>query len=406
MATYKAEFMSHYYKGRLRPRAAYSMGLIFWWAELASHAPSVANFIGQTPILRNFARLAGGIAQQRALPLFAPQTFKQWFKSRPTLNRGLRQVIFWPDTFNNYFHPETAKAAVEILEQADYQVLVPQPALCCGRPLYDFGMLDLARYKLRQILTALQPQISADIPMVGLEPSCVSVFRDEMKSLFSHDADAQRLSRKTFTLSEFLVNEAGYEPPQLSGKALIHGHCHDKSILGFQTEVDLLKRMGVRTEAPDSGCCGMAGSFGFEPGDKYDVSMKCGERALLPEVRHAEQQTLIVADGFSCRTQIEQTTNRRTLHLAQVIQMALAEDQRRAEGRSRVPASMPSHEHVAATTNGAGMILPDEHQDGHNRSFGSVALTAGSVAGGLLLAYVGGRYLSSRYMGGHYLSHR
>lgn len=219
MATYKAEFMSHYYKGRLRPQAAYSMGLIFWWAQLTSHAPGIANFLTQTPIARNFAKLAGGIAQQRALPRFAPETFKQWFKSRPVLNRSLRQVILWPDGFNNYFNPDNAKAAVAVMEQAGYQILVPQPTLCCGRPLYDFGLLDLARYKLKHILAALQSQISADIPMVGLEPSCVSVFRDEMRSLLPHDADAQRLSRKTFTLSEFLVNEAGYQPPQMSSSS-------------------------------------------------------------------------------------------------------------------------------------------------------------------------------------------
>ncbi|HJU10625.1 MAG TPA: FAD-linked oxidase C-terminal domain-containing protein [Candidatus Binataceae bacterium] len=394
MATYKAEFMSHYYKGRLRPHAAYSMGLIFWWAQLASYAPGVANFMTQTPILRSLTKLAGGIAQQRELPQFAQETFKDWFRSRPEVNRGLPQVILWPDTFNNYFHPETAKAAVEVLEQAGFQVLVPQPALCCGRPLYDFGMLDLARHKLRQILIALRPQISADVPIIGLEPSCVSVFRDEMKSLLPHDVDAQRMSRKVFTLSEFLMKEAEYEPPQFSGKALVHGHCHEKSILEFNSELELLKKMGMQAEAPESGCCGMAGSFGFEPGDKYEVSMKCGERVLLPKVREAEPRTLIVSDGFSCRTQIEQTTNRTALHFAQVLQMAIAEDRLVAEGRSRAAIAVPRHRRVTATSAiTAGMISDNQPQD-HHRTAGAIAVTAGSVAGGLLLAYIGSRYFA------------
>ncbi len=393
MATYKAEFMSHYYKGRLRPRAAYSMGLIFWWAQLASHAPGIANFVTRAPILRNLAKFAGGIAQQRILPQFAPESFKEWFASRPVLNHGLPQVILWPDTFNNYFHPEVAKAAVEVLEQAGYQALVPQPSLCCGRPLYDFGMLDLARYKLRQILVGLQAQISADIPIIGLEPSCVSVFRDEMKSLLPHDADAQRMSRNTFTLSEFLMKQGDYQPPQLSGTALVHGHCHDKSILGFHTELELLKKMGINAQAPESGCCGMAGSFGFEPGEKYDVAMSCGERVLLPNVRQADQHTMVLADGFSCRTQIEQATNRKVLHIAQVIQMALADDRRRAEGRSRSsrPASLHSTAQRSVTS---GMISGDQH-DQHGGALGSIALTVGSLAGGLLLAYMGRRYLEA-----------
>jgi hypothetical protein len=173
----------------------------------------------------------------------------------------------------------------------------------------------------------------------------------------------------------------------------VHGHCHDKSIPGFKTEIQLLKRIGVPAEAPESGCCGMAGSFGFEPGDKYEVSMNCGEQVLLPAVRGADQHTLILADGFSCRTQIEQATSRRALHLARAIQLALAEDTRRAEGRSRVAVAMPLHQGVAAKAQTIRMISGDEDQEQHNRHLGSLTITAGSLAGGLLLAYVGGRYL-------------
>jgi FAD/FMN-containing dehydrogenase/Fe-S oxidoreductase len=323
IATYKAEFLSHYYKGRMRPRNAYAMGLIHWWARLASLAPELANFFSQTPVLRDVAKWLGGIAQERRMPPFAPETFKEWFRHRqPKIRTDATPVILWPDTFTNHFHPEIAKAAVEVLEAAGCEVLIPRQSLCCGRPLYDFGMLDVAKRLLRQILDSLRQQIRAGIPMIGLEPSCLSVFRDELINLFPHDEDARRLSKKCFLLSEYL-HQRGFKPPQLHRKALMHGHCHHRSIFGIEPEMKLLKEMGLEVEVPESGCCGMAGSFGFEPGDHYRVSMACGERALLPAVRQAENETLIIADGFSCQEQIAQTTNRRALHLAQVLQLAL-----------------------------------------------------------------------------------
>jgi hypothetical protein len=282
---------------------------------------------------------------------------------------------------------------VEVLEHAGYQVLVPEATLCCGRPLYDFGMLDLARHKLAQILTALRPQISADIPIVGLEPSCVSIFRDEMKSLLPHNSDAQRMSRKTFTLSEFLMKEAHYVPPQLHGTALVHGHCHDKSILEFKTQVQLLQKMGLQVETPETGCCGIAGSFGFEKGDRYRVSVKCGERVLLPKVRESEYDTLIVADGFSCRTQIMQGTKRRPIHHAQVLQIGLANEQRLAEGRSRSIRVPFDNKKVPVFGPTEGMITGDHASDHRNSTFASVGIAAGSIAGGLVLAYLANRYL-------------
>jgi Fe-S oxidoreductase len=180
MATYKAEFLSHYYEGQLRPRHAYAMGWIYWWSRLASLAPDVANFFSRTPGLSSLAKFLGGISQHRPMPLFARHTFKEWFAKRPPRNQGKPPVILWADTFNNHFHPEVARAAVEVLEHAGYQVWVPRASLCCGRPLYDFGMLDTAKKMLYEILTALQPQIEAGVPVIGLEPSCLSVFRDEM----------------------------------------------------------------------------------------------------------------------------------------------------------------------------------------------------------------------------------
>ncbi|HEY5315340.1 MAG TPA: FAD-binding and (Fe-S)-binding domain-containing protein, partial [Pirellulales bacterium] len=260
MATYKAEFLSHYYEGRLRPRYAYSMGWIYWWARLASYLPEVANFFSQTPGLRDIAKWVGGIDPRRKMPPFAQETFKQWFRRRGLRNVGQPEVILWPDTFNNHFHPETGRAAVDVLEAAGFQVLLPTASLCCGRPLYDFGMLDTAKSLLREILHALQPQIQAGIPVVGLEPSCMAVFRDELLNLFPDDEDAKRLHKQSFLLSEFLNKHVdGYQPPRLERKALVHGHCHHKSIMGMSDETALLKKMGIDFEMPEPGCCGMAG---------------------------------------------------------------------------------------------------------------------------------------------------
>ena len=292
MATYKAEFLSHYYEGRLRPRHAYAMGWINRWAELASLAPDLANFFSQTPGLSALAKFLGGIDQRRHMPRFARQTFKEWFRRRTPRNQDAPPVVLWPDTFNNYLTPEAAKAAVEVLEAAGRQVWVPRANLCCGRPLYDFGMLDQAKAYLRDILQTLRPQIQAGVPVVGLEPSCVAVFRDELNGLFPHDKDAMRLSKQTFLLSEFLNREVeDYRLPRLERKALVHFHCHHKSVLGKKDEEELLKKMGLDYSAPEDGCCGMAGSFGFEAGHgHYDVSVACGERVLLPAVRKEDRR--------------------------------------------------------------------------------------------------------------------
>ncbi len=325
MATYKAEFLSHYYQGRLRPRSAYAMGLIYRWARLAARVPGLANFVTHAPLLSRLAKWAAGVAPQRRMPVFASRTFRQWFDQRSPRNIGQPQVLLWPDTFNNYFHPEVAIAAVDVLEAAGFQVLLPAQTLCCGRPLYDYGMLTTAKRLLRQILAALQPQITAGVPLVGLEPSCVAVFRDELLNLFPHDENARRLSKQTFLLSEFLTQKVpDYQPPRLHRRALVQGHCHHKALAGMKAELDILHRLGLEVEMPEAGCCGMAGSFGFER-EHYELAMKCGERALLPAVRASANETLIIANGFSCHEQIAQSTHRQPLHLAQVIQMALNE---------------------------------------------------------------------------------
>jgi Fe-S oxidoreductase len=200
---------------------------------------------------------------------------------------------------------------------------LPKKVLCCGRPLYVFGLLDRAKKLLLEILNSLEDEIASGIPIVVLEPSCASVFRDELLNLFPKDERAQQLSRQVFLLSEFLEQKApNFQPPRFPRKAIIHGHCHHKSIMKMTTQEALLQKMGVDYEMPAAGCCGMAGSFGFEH-EKYDVSVAIGELELLPTVRNAPPGALIIADGFSCREQIEQCTGRQTLHLAEVIQRAL-----------------------------------------------------------------------------------
>ncbi|HET6568168.1 MAG TPA: FAD-linked oxidase C-terminal domain-containing protein, partial [Rhodothermales bacterium] len=324
MATYKAEFLSHYYEeGHSRPLSAYMMGLIPWWARLASYAPKVANFFTQTPGVSGVMKRATGLAPERTLPPFAEETFKDWFFRRGVRNAGKPRVILWPDTFNNYFRPQTGKAAVDVLEDAGYQVVVPRQHLCCGRPLYDYGWLGLARKLLQDILDSLREEIQAGTPIVGMEPSCVAVFRDELMELFPNDEDAKRLKEQTYILSEFLMKKAeGYEPPKLKRKAVVHGHCHHKSVMDFNQERALLTKMGLDYEVPVSSCCGVAGAFGFEA-NHYDVSMKCGEYGLLPAVRNAEKDTFIISDGFSCQNQVEHATDRHALHVAEVLQIAL-----------------------------------------------------------------------------------
>lgn len=195
-------------------------------------------------------------------------------------------------------------------------------------------MLTLARRYLRRILDQLRPQIQAGIPLVGLEPSCLTVFRDELTNLFPDDLDAQRLKGQSFLLSEFLIKcVPDWEPPQLRRTALVQPHCHHQAVAGFADEQTLLTRMGLDVEIPDAGCCGMAGSFGYETGQRYQVSIAAGERVLLPKVRAAAPDTLIIADGFSCRGQICHGSNRHALHLAQVIQLALRHGQQGPPGR-------------------------------------------------------------------------
>jgi FAD/FMN-containing dehydrogenase/Fe-S oxidoreductase len=323
VATYKAEFLSHHYEHKRRPVNHYAFGHIDRWARIASSFPGAVNFFTQTPGLRNIAKSLAGLAPQRGIPAFAGASFRSWFARRNRLNSGAPAIVLWPDTFNNYFHPETAIAAVEVLEAAGFEVRVPKENVCCGRPLYDFGMLDRAKKLLLGTLETLDQEIAEGIPVVVLEPSCASVFRDELLNLFPDDSRARKLSTQIFLLSEFLENKAGHwRLPAISRKALVHGHCHQKSVLKMTDEEAVLRRLGVDYEIPAPGCCGMAGAFGFEE-KKYSLSIAIGELELLPAVRRAAPDWLIIANGFSCREQIQQSTGRHALHLAEVIQLAM-----------------------------------------------------------------------------------
>ena len=331
MATYKAEFLSHYWEGKLRPRSAYAFGWIDKWAQAAALAPGFVNLFTQLPIFRAAAKLAAGIPEKREIPAFAPETFQAWFRKHRasfSARHSQQRVILWPDTFNNYFFPETAIAAAQVLRAANCEVVVPAAHFCCGRPLYDYGFLDMAKGYLRQILVGLGAEIDRGTPMVVLEPSCCSVFRDELTNLFPDTPRAEKLRKQTFTLAEFLQGQESFVPPTLHRKALIHGHCHHKAVLRMKADEAVFKKAEIDYAILDSGCCGMAGSFGFEA-DKYDLSVKVGERVLLPEVRKAAPSTLLIADGFSCREQIAQLTGRQALHIAEILWLGM----RNSDGR-------------------------------------------------------------------------
>jgi FAD/FMN-containing dehydrogenase/Fe-S oxidoreductase len=325
MATYKAEFLHHHFEGRLRPIAAYSLGLIHQWSRIATRVPGLANAALATPGIGTVLKRLAGVAPERPAPAFAGETFRHWFRDQhqSPLPDDAPSVLLWPDTFTDSFDPHIAKAAVGVIEQAGHRVRLPEGWLCCGRPLYDYGMLDLAKRQLRQIVDQLADDMSAGTLVVGLEPSCVATFRDELVNLFPRDADARRLSEQTKTFDEFLVEVADVDLPRIDRQAVVHEHCHQKGTLGTASDEELLDRLGLDWHELDAGCCGLAGSFGFEAGERYELSVAAGERKLVPAVCDAADDTLIIANGFSCRTQIQHLQDRRrALHIAEVIALA------------------------------------------------------------------------------------
>ena len=325
MATYKAEFLSHYYAGRLRPRAAYAMGLVMWWARAAALAPGLVNLAAATPGVSAVLKAAAGIAPRRRIPRFAPITFRRWFGARAPAPQtaGGKRLLLFPDTFTDFFHPEVGIAAVEALERAGYAIELPSRRICCGRPLYDHGMLGLARRLLERDLDVLSPAIAAGTPVVFLEPSCAAVLRDELPNLLADDPRAEALARSAKVLAEVVDEDAGFPLGRLPREALVQIHCHQHAVLGDEAEKRVLRRLGLDAKDPETGCCGMAGSFGFEAGARYEVSQRTGELGLFPAIHRAPADALLLADGFSCRTQIAQGTGRRALHLAEAMRLGM-----------------------------------------------------------------------------------
>jgi len=318
VAAWKSEFLAHYYEGHRHPLHHYVFGFMDRWASMASVAPRLANLPMKTPGLNSLIKSVAGIAQQRTLPAFAPDNFRDTFHRTSQPATAGERVLLWPDTWNNYFHPQALTSATKLLAAAGKRIEVPRRHICCGRPLYDFGFLNEARRYLQGILTEFAPQIDAGIPVVMLEPSCATVFRDELINFFPQDDRAIRLSKQTVMLSEVLT-QTGFQPPEISGRRIVvHGHCHQKTQMTMKDEMKLLRATGASVELLDSGCCGMAGPYGFEH-DKYDISQTLAERVLLPAVRSAGPNDLIVSNGFSCREQIHQNSSRKPLHLSEVL---------------------------------------------------------------------------------------
>jgi len=375
MAAYKSECLAQHFKGRMHPLHHYIFGFADRLARLGSLAPALTNAILTGPLSSPLIKHIVGIAQQRQLPRLATKSYQ---KSRaaihakqetgapsfplfsgervgdhepqqataaphfvvkgagfsPYINQpeekgalapegisAAPHVLLWPDTWNNYYHPQTLAAAESLLTEAGFHVVTPIGHICCGRPLYDFGFLDAARSYLAKVLDRMAPQIEAGLPFIFLEPSCASVFKDELLQFFPNDPRAQRMSRQVWLLADFLADKV---PEFATGRLaeahiLLHGHCHHKAVFGGPAnEIALLRNAGATVEPINAGCCGMAGPFGFEA-DKFEVSKKIAEDGLLPAIQSAGSTTIIVADGFSCREQISQLGAREAMHFAEVL---------------------------------------------------------------------------------------
>lgn len=327
MASYKAEFLSHYYENHRRPRQAMVMGRIGQWAPLASRLPRLMNFLVSNPPLARIGKWLAGVAPQRHLPMFAPTTFRTLANRRGVASgsngvNSAKRVILWVDTFNEHFSPEIATAALDVLTRLGYEVVLPRKRLCCGRPLYDYGLLDAAKALLRSAVDELASDVRAGVPVIGLEPGCLSIFKDELLKQLPDDAMAKALSEQTFLFSDF-VGRVDFDWPKLDANVIVHGHCHQRSLFGMKGDTTLLDKLGVTWELLDTGCCGMAGSFGFST-EHYELSMRIGEGKLLPLVRNAPADTVILTNGFSCREQIAHGAGRTPMHIAQLASKALA----------------------------------------------------------------------------------
>jgi FAD/FMN-containing dehydrogenase/Fe-S oxidoreductase len=337
MAAYKAEFLAQRYKGRLHPLHHYVFGFSDRLARWGSMTPALTNLLLTGPVTSPLIKRVVGVAQERKMPRLAEKSYTRSRAGADETSNVLRagandstaadqrsappQVLLWADTWNNYYHPQTLVAAETVLTEAGFGVEVPRGHICCGRPLYDFGLLGAARGYLAKVLDRMTPQIEAGMPFVFLEPSCASVFKDELLELIPNDSRARRLSGQVWLLADWLAEKA---PEWVAGRlagaqVILHGHCHHKAVFGGPgNEIALLRKAGAAVEAIEAGCCGMAGPFGFEA-DKFEVSKAIAQDGLLPAVEAAGPLTVIVADGFSCREQIAQLGHREAMHFAEVL---------------------------------------------------------------------------------------
>ncbi|SDG26104.1 FAD-binding and (Fe-S)-binding domain-containing protein [Pseudonocardia oroxyli] len=325
IASYKSEFLHHHYRGRVRPASHYSMGWLPALSRVAALAPRLANrVLGSrlAPVLKR----AGGIAPERQLPRFAARTFLAEFAERTPRGAGERgPVLLWVDSFDNHFSPEVLHAGVAVLEDAGYRVEVPPGVQCCGLTWMTTGQLGVARRVMARTLRSLAGALAQGAPIVGLEPSCTAALRTDLPELLDGDPAARRLAGAVRTFAEQLQEHTpGWTPPRVAGSAVSQTHCHQHATVGFGADAGLLAAAGVDNRVLDTGCCGLAGNFGFERGH-YEVSRTIAEQGLLPEVRAAAPDTAVLADGFSCRTQIAQAGDRRAIHLAQLLASGLAE---------------------------------------------------------------------------------
>ncbi|BBC91854.1 FAD-linked oxidase C-terminal domain-containing protein [Streptomyces griseofuscus] len=328
MATLKAEFLSHHYEGRPRPAAHYALGWLPLWARLSRLAPSLVNSALHAPGPARAGKLLAGVDGSRAAPVFAEESFVQWWRARadePPDPADPRTVLLWPDTFTTYFHPAIGRSAVRVLADAGFRVAVPTRPVCCGLTWISTGQLDTAKRVLRRTLDVLAPYLEAGTPVIGLEPSCTAVFRSDAPELLPDNQDVQRLAGQVRTFAEQLVHHTpdDWRPPALARQALVQTHCHQHAVLKDDADRALMRRAHLDADVLDEGCCGLAGNFGFERGH-HEVSMAVAEQGVLPAVRGAAPDSLVLADGFSCRTQIEEGgTGRRALHLAEALALAL-----------------------------------------------------------------------------------
>lgn len=333
MATYKAEFLSHHYAGRLRPRSHYTMGWLPAAAAIVGHARigSLVNALsGRRTVARIGSRVAG--IEDRAIPQFATMTLQQWWtRRRGALAETTRgTVLLWPDTFTNHFHPHVGQAAVRVLENAGWQVVIPPGNLCCGLTWISTGQLDVAERVLRRTIDALADHLRADGLIVGLEPSCTAVFRADAVELLGDGELVRRLRDQTVTLAELLEDHTpDWRPSLRPGRrsAIVQTHCHQHAVMGTDADQSVMSAAGIDATFLQSGCCGLAGNFGFEPGHK-EISAACAEQAMLPAIRDADEGTEVLADGFSCRTQIAELDSggRVGRHLAELLADRLDDD--------------------------------------------------------------------------------